>query len=267
MDTQDTNIHEQYNELWNFNLRKIKEIHNDIDKTRNELESEYDNFEKIYDKIENLIGLLSSIYSSFNTIDGNEYIKRLNAVINSYKKRYTRDGIDFNLVDRLLVKISDVRDKSFSRFPVLAHDNTSLPTASLKVQKSKNFKKRPYKWISFQRNGSWFLTRFTSLAIIPGNNCRLVSKIDNDLFKIKTKNKTFTVRDIFSKSDGTPDKPKFYILLNKGIKNYAVNVIGEKIYSEKDMMIPLLKPFHNISSSPLTPGRVRIFGKNHILLN
>ena len=230
-----------------------------------QLEDRYSDFEMIYNRIIRQMDLLSSIYSSYNAIEGGEYILRLRSVLQSYRNRYTREGLDFNLIQNLLIKIADARSSSFEQFPELYHAEKNV-TVIKDAAAGRDRLARKYKWITFERNRSWFVSPFTNSIIRKNENYPIESYEEPDFVHVGINNTVLKIKDIFSKFPERQKSPGYYLLLNDREKNFAANRIGKQIFSDKDIMTPILRPFENAEANTLTPGRVRLFGINHILL-
>jgi hypothetical protein len=255
-----------YGELWNFNLQKIEHIHNEIEKSIHELENKYVDFETAYAEITRQLNILSSIYSGYNIIHGTETVMRLKAVLESYRKRYTRESLDFNLVYGLLLKIADNRDTSFEDFPRLSHDE--LPAIVTEGEESdRDFSRRRYKWVTFERNRSWFIASFSIITIMKNIHPAVISAAEPDSLALNIDGHAVTVKDIFMRSAEYPESPRCVILMDGMSRNYAADMIGRRIYADRDLVTPMLKPFRTVRGHPLSPGRLRLFGKQHILLN
>jgi len=255
-----------YSELWNYNLQKIEQIQHVIEDSIHELETAYAGFETRYEQIMQQLDILSSIYAGYNTIQGSEYVLRLKSVLESYRKRYTREGLNFNLIHNLLLKISETRDASFENFPELSHEDMPV-IVSNGYPRENEYSRKKYKWITFERNRSWFIAPFMTFDIMKNEDYPIVSVEEPDYLNVDIDKTIVKVKDIFVKSLSEPDTPYYFVLLDGEFKNFAANRIGKRIYAEHNIINPFIKPFKNVHGHPLSPGRIRLFGKNHILLN
>ncbi len=258
--------YKDYGELWNFNLQKIEHIQNEIEKSIHDLENRYVDFETAYAGITSQLDILSSIYSGYNTVHGSESVMRLKAVLESYQKRYTRESLDFNLVYSLLIKIADMRNTSFEDFPRLFHDE--MPVAVTEGEYPvRDYSRRAHKWVTFERNRSWFIAPFSGITIMKNNDFTITSVEEPDYLTISIDCRSVKIKDIFIKSIDQPACPRCIIMLDGMTRNYAADRVGRRIYADRDIIKPMLKPFKTVRSHPLSPGRLRLFGKNHLLLN
>ncbi len=258
----------RYGDLWTFNLQTIEDIQSDIEKSFIELEREYNKFEPIYYRAERLVKILTSIYSSYNAIDGRDYLLKLSAVIQEYRERYTRKGIDLELLNFLNGKVTELRDKCFQEFPALSHEyvypgqeREECPDTSTVLYHAE---KRPYKWVTFMRNRSWFIIRFSDLEIIYPESCDSMSR-RGDMVRIVFKGRSLTFKDIFSKFESEKEPPGYFIALDGGAKNYVATRVGKRVLSHSDIITPRIKPFPE-KEHPWSPGHARIFGRNHIVI-
>lgn len=255
-----------YAELWNYNLQKIEQIGHSVEKSIHDLEGNYAGFESMYAGIMRQLDVLSSIYSGYNTLGGAEDVMRLKAVLHKYAAMYTREGLDFNLVHYLLTKISDARDASFENFPALDHHDPPR-VAPRRAPGVRNINEYDYRWISFRRGHSWFIARFTSLRIYLNDSYPARPAEEPDFFNVEIRGTSRRVQDLLAISAEDRIEPCYYLVLDRGDKNYAADEIGKRIYAPRNFLGPRIRPFRSIRSHPLSPGRVRLFGKNHIVLN
>jgi hypothetical protein len=255
-----------YGELWNFNLQKLEQIQNEIEKSIHDLENRYVDFETVYASISGQLDILSSIYSGYNTVHGSESVMRLRAVLESYRKRYTRESLDFNLVYSLLIKIADMRNASFEDFPRLSHDEMPMVVTEGETP-ARDYSRRSHKWVTFKRNRSWFIAPFSIIAIAKNIDFTIASVEEPDYLNIGISGKNVRTKDIFIRSLDNPGSPRCVIMLDGMTRNYAADRIGRRIYADRDIISPMLRPFRTVRSHPLSPGRLRLFGKNHLLLN
>lgn len=259
-------VYGDYAELWNYNLQKIEQIGHSVEKSIHDLEGNYAGFESLYAGIMRQLDVLSSIYSGYNTLSGTEDVMRLKAVLRKYAAMYTREGLDFNLVHYLLTKINDARDASFENFPALMHHDTPRVKAR-RAPGIRSINEYAYRWISFRRGHSWFIARFTSLRIYLNDNYPLRPAEEQDFMHVDIRGTAYRVQDLLAISAEDRVEPCYYLILDRGDKNYAADEIGKRIYAPRNFLGPRIRPFRSIRSHPLSPGRVRLFGKNQIVLN
>ena len=254
-----------YTRFWQNNLQKLEEISQNLDILLNDLEIEYSRFDSIYKKIETDINVLSSIYSSFNNMEGHQYVLKLNAVISEYRKRYTVDGIDFNLLNYLTGKINELREESFNFFPELYHDKNIINDKKKEIS-AYDHEKRPFKWITFTRNNSWFIVPFEKLDIINLDSTDDFTRENGDVFSVTINGVKRNGRDIFSEFPGGENRPSWLLVINDGESVFGADRTGKKIFAHRDFIRTITKPLNRDIRNSLISGRVRIFGKKHLYI-
>jgi hypothetical protein len=256
-----------YSEFWRVSMEKIEDIQSKLNVAVKELEKKYSGFDKIYDLIEEELNTLSSIYSSYNSIHGGSHIMKLNTLIREYKRRYTRDGIDFDLIHFLLRKIGELRDRSVEDFPLLQHrEDVKGEPVYREVEEKKEYLHSPYKWITYEKNRSWFISQFSELLIVNEGDTEEKVHIDDEHIRFRYRNGTYTAFDHFGSTTTDTTETKFYIIIDNGEKVYAASTAGKRLYAKKDLMKGKVEPFRYPHLTKLYSGYVRVFGKRHILV-
>lgn len=265
----------KYNDYWQNSLQKLEIITKDLKKKFFKLEKQYFNFDNIYNEIITEIDILSSIYAGHNNLKGKEYVLMLKALLQNYKKRYTHEGISFKTIDFLNSKINKLRELSFGEFPKMENsysiykefsDNGKNTTIDRNVKRYNYLKSgAKNKWVTFQRNRSWFITPYNRLNIVKAEEAKILKDIDTTI-KINYENTAIPVIDKFSQFARDKREQLKYFLITENKNKYtcfAVYKFGRIILANKDFIFPRLKAFEE---SKISSGRFRIFGKNHIYL-
>ena len=261
--TKEQGAYKEYADFWINNAESIEKIQKKLNTELQHLEGLYPPFEEHYYRLKELIEVLTSIYSSINTLEGYEHALRLKALITSYIRRYTREGIDFETLHYLSEKISTLLEHSFENFPILVHhDRQPLEQKDAAADISKH----KYRWVTFLRGLSWFMAPFTSLRIFDAKNCEVLSVNDNDSITVRIQDKGIEFKNIFASWDRREVPIRYYLSLDES-DNYTATLIGKTIYSKTDIISPKIKSYPGMKHHVLSPGRVRMFGRNHILLS
>lgn len=208
--------------------------------------------------------MLSSIYSSYNNLKGKEYLLRLRSLLKNYKQKHSHDSINFELIHHLYSKIEMLRNSSFDEFPSMDHSSILSLDIEDEPQERPGLEKYRYKWITFYRNGSWFISRYDSHELKESDNENLQNYPDSG--RIAFKGGEIDIVDHFSRFSPEDEKtPPYFLMVDykNRITGYAVTKPGKRIYAEKNVIEPAIVPFTKSSSYR---GRVRIFGKHHIFL-
>jgi len=255
-------IFQDYNEFWNNNLQKIEEIQNKLNKSLGAIENQYMELNKLFDIFTEEINVLASIYSNFNSIEGKDYILKLKSIGASYKKRFQEEEIDLKTIYFLIEKINKLRDESFENFPIITHLDEEEKKEKFKGNLNSNYEGRPFKWITFQRNGSFFIIKFSQVDIIDKNQFKKITKEDNRLY-ITTEDKNYNPIDFFPKENNSD--AELIIEINNDT-SFLADKLGKKIYSRRDFIFTKIEPFkQKLSNNPFY-GKVKIFGKNHLFI-
>jgi hypothetical protein len=260
-----TPSYRDYGELWNYNLQKIEQIHQRVEESIRELENNYAVFESRYADLDHQLDILSSIYAGYNTIAGLEDIMKLKAVLRTYRKLYTREGMDFDLVHSLMVKIADARSVAFESFPALSHESPGA--APVRHEPARiDYSGKKFKWITFERNRSWFIVPYQDMVIRRNTGFPIISVEEPDILNVEMDKRIIRARDIFIRSLEEPDAPDYFILIDQERKNLTAGRLGREIFSDHDFISPMIKPYKKATANTLSPGRVRLFGRNHLVL-
>lgn len=263
-----TSIHENNNfELFREqNITLISGINRTVESIIADIENEENSLMDKVASIDKHIKDLSSIYFSFHSMSGNETLIRLKSLLNIYmtEARANQDRITAArfLVKKLnhLVSGTDYVDsepfRNISPFPYAGIDKD--PGIIKKSSPMGN------KWITFKRNNSWFITRFTSLDTINLAGSEIVYKTHGMITAETVEKQKFESVDLM-RGPGNSLKPKFLMHPHKNDFFYAADIIGRKIYSAKDFISPMIKKMKK-SENKFISGRVRLFGTSHLYI-
>lgn len=246
----------QYREFWESNLQKMEEISSRIEKTLVRLEKKYVDFDESYEELISSINLLLSIYGSYNNLQGIDYLLKLKACLGEYRKRYSHEGIRFNVLYYLHAKVMELRGGSFDRFPRMQHNatvETAPPVGRTDFEPT-------HKWITFSRYDAWFITPYDDVVIIPRNSALLTFEGLDGHEHLTHGGVDFLIIDsIIPRECDRGEPPELYIIASGSC--YAASSAGKRILAGRDIMRGKLKSY------PHARGKfIRLFGKNHIWL-
>ncbi len=251
-----------YSEFWNRNLQQIEDIKQSLILSINKLEKNQPDFEFLFDEIIDKINILSSIYSCLNEVKGGDYVLKLKALMTEYKNNNGR--IDFNLISFLIDKITSMTEESLENFPAVHHSIESDIPIKIIIDPKKEIK---HKWLTFEKNGSWFILKYNDIKILKNNRQITEKNMGFGILEITDGNEKYICRNLFSKINSEEGKNNYYIIPDSGRKNFSATRTGKRIYSTKDFISSKIKVFNKVGNSGISPGRVKLFGKNHIVLN
>ncbi len=254
---------EKYREFWQGNLQVLDDLSASLEKTIVELEAKYIDFDTIYAKLVEQLDILSSLYSSYNSLPGHDYILKLKALIADYKKRYTHEGIDFNLLHFLHAKAIELRERQFNEFPRLEHSGRVLDGKAGATARALDPDEMPFKWICFERNESWFIVPYARLERIEYRDAELVPDGPGSFLLVRVQGNALPVVDLFARSSPAVRTPGSFVVLDDSRRKlvFAATRIGRRIGARRDFLKDLIRA--RGGSGPVT-GSVRIFGVSHL---
>ncbi len=254
--------YQHYRNFWQNNLQKIEEISDLIERSLFRLEKKYADFQPLYDAITDRIDLLTTIYSHYNSLLGLEYLLKLKAIMNDYRKRYTHEGINFNLIYYIHAKIIELRKRSFEEFPKLKH-RKEIP--ALKRSKRVSAESYPYKWITFERNNVYLVTPFDEIEILDLEEVDEIYTDERKQLRINVNGVISDVTDPLSTSFRDKERPNHFLFIqwHNRRKCFAASIIGKRILAKMDSLSAGIKP---LQMSAGFKGTLRLFGINHIYI-
>lgn len=255
--------YEKHLEFWQNGLQAIEEISSSLETSLARLEKKYSDFETLYDQAMDRIDALAGIYAGVNTIQGREYVLRLKALMRDYRRRYTLEGINFNAIHFLHSRIRELRDQSFNDFPNLTH--TQAGTVESVRPERRSIVVR-YRWVTFERNGSWFILPYDTLNIFEFREADLVGGGRKNRFSLRLDGVELEVLDLLSSSMVEKARPSHIVVVGLGDKKfcYAASVPGKRILSRSDFIIEGLR---DVRDTGLSRGHIRLFGRKHLYID
>ncbi len=255
--------YEKHLEFWQNGLQVIEEISSSLETSLGMLEKKYSDFETLYDQAMDRIDALAGIYAGVNTIQGREYVLRLKALMRDYRRRYTLEGINFNAIHFLHSRIRELRDRSFSDFPNLTH-TPAVAVESVPPERPSIVVR--FKWVTFERNGSWFILPYDTLNILEFRKANLVPGGRQNRFLLRLEGVDLEVLDLLSSSMVEKTRPPHIVVVGLGDEKYcyAASVPGKRILSRRDCIIDGLK---NVRNNGYFRGHIRLFGQKHLYID
>jgi len=208
---------------------------------------------------------LNKIYLSFHSMAGSEALARLRTLIQYYssdsEKNKTRLDASYFLLKKIRKLLENYEHKSIEPFRAKLNDNYDEMNKHIQLRKPKP--EGRFQWITFSRNNSWFISRFTDLKIIEVKEFHLHDKINSKITLETRDNEKIDAIDLMRGTEAV-SKPLIGIRLNNTGNFFAADSKGKEIYSSKDFITPM--KIRLDINNPLYSGRVRLFGKNHLSL-
>ena len=226
------------------------------------LVSEMENTTAVYDsKISELfhsININNAVLSHFKNSEGIELILKLHAVVEKCRRNTGENSELLAAAEHLLMKLDSFKEnlfktavtESISETPIepVSEDSTKIDNENLK-----------YKWITFERNSSRFITDFISLEIRDYNQIHA-----EDPGYIYYNDRKTGISDLMKSPDAGYSPPAKIIIIDSGKRIYAADYAGREILSSNDIITPIIQPLEY--SGTLYSGRVRLFGIQFLVI-
>jgi hypothetical protein len=253
--------YELYREFWQSNLQTIHRISKDLERSLVDLERQSLSFDGCYRMIESKLDTLHAIYRSYATMEGDEYILKLKALVADHRSSIEKQKVSFNIIHFLLDRIRDYEAEKIARFPDTVHAEQKIGYKPIPLSLAENAR---FKWISFLRNGSWFLARYDKARVVPASDTRFQRDPRKGAYMMMEKDTSYTVKDIFASAPDSQTPASFIITETGEVSCFAADRAGKRIIASTDVLAVKTEPFAEKSS--FAKGFVRIAGTRYILL-
>lgn len=254
--------HPAYSEFSGSNEQFLSELTGTLRDILKDLNSRNSLDDDIFKKLSDTIEVSNAIFRSFSNHEGLELILRLKSISDLYKKNLNNNTNLVRIAEHVLKKL----DKFNSTF---YHEATSdeIPypefPAEIQTDEKDSGRDLQYKWITFERNGSLFIARFSILEIIE---TPLIQKEDNTEPPpfYEHRGKIISLTDLMRTPGSEFIPPVKLLIIDQGKYCYAADHTGREIHGTYDMISPNIEPLE--IESRLLSGRVRIFGRRYLVL-
>ena len=255
--------YELYREFWQSNLQTIHRISKELENSLIELERRSAGLDDCCAVIESKLDTLNAIYRSYATLEGDEYVLKLKALVADHRATFEKQKVSFNIIHFLLDRIREYETEKIVRFPQTERAEKKIGYRPMQVTLAEN---AGYKWISFERNGSWFLARYDTARIVPAQRVFYKSDPRRGVCTMTEDGVTRDVKDIFASTPGAAEKPAAFVIVKSGTETcYAADRTGKRVIASSDVLAKKIEPF--TSESSFASGFVRIAGTRYILLS
>jgi hypothetical protein len=254
---------DKYREYWQDGLQAIEEIGSTLESGLARLEKGYLDFDALYLEVLQHVEALSSIYSSSNALMGKEYILRLKAMLYDYRRRYSYEGINFNALQYAVSTARELRDRSVRDYPRLEHLPRESPQTAASPYIPFGFNEARYRWVTFQRNGFWFIVPCEEADRVRSPAAELTAGSDGGLI-VKIGERALAVTDLLRRTSPSGSKiPSEFLVVRRGVTTlcFAADRAGCRIGARSDLITPMLTPMKN---PRVAAGSLRLFGNRHL---
>jgi len=251
--------HSAYNDFVDSNEKFMSELTGTIRDIITNLNSKNSITDDVFNKFSETIEVSNAVFRSFSNHEGLELILRLKSISELYKKNLKDNSSLIRIAEHLLKKLEKFNSNFYHEasadeiiYPELPPD---FQPDEQGLKKSLNFK-----WITFERNGSLFISRFKNLEIFN----YFYPESENPWNTFNFNGKTIVFSDLMKVSDSESKAPLKVIIIDKGSRNYAADHCGREIHGTYDMITPLIEPLEVANKKFY--GRVRIFGHRYLVI-
>jgi hypothetical protein len=259
------NDFELYREYWERNRDFFGQISHDLEKRLINLEKHSFQFKDIYIEIESAIAALMTSYKSDTHAVAHEFLLMMLAHIRDHREEIEKQQISFNVIHFILKKIRSYEEERFSKFPSVSQSEELHTTSKIKL--SHFAENKSFKWITFNRNGSWFVAPYEMLDIVPYRIAPFVVDPHTPENMIEFNDTRYRVNDLFSSTLGSPPPdPSCYIIIqNQKSDCFAADHRGKRYLSSRNFIRNKIEPFR--SQIGFASGFIRLGGIRHIYLS
>jgi len=262
----ESHMSDNFKSFRDSNVSAISKAGIDIDFLISEIENDQNSLIKKIEIIDKSIEELRSIYFSFHSMAGSETLIRLRTVMQHYRSDSEKNKIRIAASHYLIKKLqSYMENKEFRNFePFRTGGEFIHEIKTEKLQCEKIEPQGKFKWITFSRNNSWFISRFRSLEIVEVKKFLSADAVKTKITLEITNGEKIEALDLM-RGPRFPSIPGIGIRLTPEGEFYAADMKGKEIYASEDFISPMITELDK-SANPLYTGRVRLFGLNHLVL-
>lgn len=253
--------HPAYSEFTGSNEQFLSELAGTLRDIFNGLDSGNSATNDIFNRLYDTIEVSNAIFRSFSNHEGLELVLRLKAISDLYRKNLNDNSNLISIAEHVLKKLEKFNTTFYHE---ASSDEISYPELPVEVQPAEKDTARelPYKWITFERNGSLFISQFHMLEIIDSATTAAAENVGPREF-YDYREKKIPLTDLMRAPDSAFTPPAKLLIIDQRYC-YAADLTGREIHGTYDMISPIIEPLE--TSSRLLSGRVRIFGHRYLVL-
>lgn len=252
-----------YSKFWECNIQSIEDISLELSKLLSNLKEKNLTDGELNESIMSKIELLLSIYSSYSTLEGREYLLKLKTIFRNYVDLEKKKSAYVNTFDFLISKINDIRNNELKSFPYKKHNDLDiLDENPIILTQKTNESDYDFKWICFVRNGSSFVLKYDKIEILKTNDTKVYNRNNKLIFRYN--DKELTIIDLFKESLFHKNEIPPYIIIRNETESFAVDLFEKKYLSKKNILIDNIVDYNYPNKIAL--GYVKLSGKRYIYL-
>lgn len=252
-----------YREFWQNDLQIVDQLSHSLEKRLFDLEKQSIGIKSLHDEVDSALNTLSAIHIKSNNPAARDYILKMKAHIREHKENIHKQHTVFNIINFLISKSRDYQNISAKRFPSILNDDPTPGFTQITIPK-KYHSTLPYQWISFERNGSFFIVQYKKATAIPARCAHYVLDPSSHEQKILFDDHSIIVEDPIPPLS-PPGEPLLYLITSiDSTRCFAADRIGKRYGSSTDILSKRIIPFRVSCKSAF--GGVLLGGSRHIYL-
>lgn len=246
----------QYSVFINDNRKILSDINCQFTDIINEVSERQKSLSSLVDELIRLAEISVTIHQQYTDSTGDDEVFKLKAVLTTLKKHAMADKIHIQTAGYLAGRIDTLINSAFESIdPELQKQKD---THAVFTQQADGLK---YKWLTFTRNGSWFILPYETVDIIEPEPGSLFAG-DGKYF-IKVDDTEYEIADMMSSPAGEFRLPAYLLKIDGSDFYYASDFNGREIHASSDIVSPMTKPLKDHAQS-IYLGRVRLFGVRYL---
>jgi|GEM_PF-1035276 hypothetical protein len=248
----------QYSVFVNDNRKILTEINRQFIDIINDVSERHKSLTSQVEELIRLAEISITIHGQYTDITGDEEILKLKSLLAALKRHALTDKIHIQTAAYLTAKIDRLIHSAFESIDPELVKNKHKDCAMY----PQNAGELKFKWITFTRNGSWFIVPYHTLEVIEPDPGSLFS--DGSRYFIKTAEGSCEIADMMSSPAAEFRLPAYLLRIDGADFCYASDFNGREIHASADIISPLVKPITEHTECAYS-GRVRIFGTRYLL--
>ena len=246
----------QYSVFINDNRKILTDINSQFTDIIREVSDRQKSLSSLIDELMRLAEISVTIHHQYTDKTGDEEIYKLKSVLTALKKHAMADKIHIETAGYLADRIETLINSAFESID-----------PELQKKKSETRALTPHgsdlkhKWLTFTRNGSWFILPYETVSIIEPDPVSLYAK-DSRHF-IKSDDAEYEIADMMCSPAGEFRLPAYLVRIDGADFYYASDFNGREIHASSDIVSPMIKPLTDHAESVYL-GRVRLFGVKYL---
>ncbi len=210
----------------------------------------------LIDELIRLAEISVTIHQQYTDNTGDGEIFKLKSVLATLKKHTMADSIHIQTAEYLIQRIEKLINSAFTSLdPELVKEKHECPEHREPAADLK------YKWLTFIRNGSWFILPYKHLKIFEADPAFIKRKDGKNYITVN--DNEFEITDMMSLPGSEFRLPASLLQIDSADFLYASDFNGREVHASSDIVSSMIKPLKDHAES-IYKGRVRLFGVKYL---